>query len=112
MNIRASVDRDVHIQGKLLLCNTLKDFKALDLKRILHEESERLWINVTDQNNLNIPQFTEFYLAAFAVSRNTFNTYFVYLGSQKLLVLLCRLHSRFSLSVQSANELNGRICRS
>lgn len=35
----AGPDRDVHLNGTLFVCNTLKDFKTLDLKKILEKEA-------------------------------------------------------------------------
>jgi hypothetical protein len=35
-------DRDVYVDGTLLLCNTLKDFTNLDLKAILEQEAEKV----------------------------------------------------------------------
>lgn len=68
LDATTSSNRDVHAYGKLFLCNTLKDFKAFDLKKILAEETETVWKHITSPGSIYTPTFTKFYLVAFAVS--------------------------------------------
>ncbi|KAI6175622.1 Ubiquitin-like modifier-activating enzyme ATG7 [Aphelenchoides bicaudatus] len=70
LNPSTHSDRDTYLDGTLLLCNTLKDFTTLDLKKILEQEAEKAWNHAKCPDSLKTPAFTRFYLAAFADLKN------------------------------------------